>query len=326
MKWHRTSYFTTMVPSAAQSRSSDAKKKAGRTSTAAKKKVGRTSTAAKKAAERSAGNWAERRVAAQSGRARQTRAKRAEIVAAEIEDDVISQGWPVGLALGSETELMAKYGVSRSVFREAVRLLEHHFVAETRRGRNGGLVVVKPDPAALTDAVALYLRYHMVDPRDLFEAREGLELTCARLAAERATEEDVEHLRHLASPRSESSDVELAANSAAFHAELASVSGNPALHLFVQVLSTLTESTLDHGPARKHADSVHHAHQAIAEAVAAGDGAMAQRRMLRHFEAMAAVGPLTAPAAAPAEDALSTNGAKAIKADKKKTKPNATRS
>ena len=83
--------------------------------------------------------------------------KLAERVAASIESDVLRAGWPVGLVLGSEEQLAARYGVGRAVIREAIRLAEHRQVARMRRGRGGGLVVVEPDASAVTDSLAIYL-------------------------------------------------------------------------------------------------------------------------------------------------------------------------
>src|SRR6202008_2145866 len=71
-------------------------------------------------------------------------AKRAAKVADLIVEDVMASGWPVGEVLGSEAELLERYQVSRAVFREAVRLVEHQQVATMRRGPGGGLVVIEP--------------------------------------------------------------------------------------------------------------------------------------------------------------------------------------
>jgi DNA-binding FadR family transcriptional regulator len=131
-----------------------------------------------------------------------------------------------------------------------------------------------------------------VSRHDLFEARMAIELTCARLAAERADEDAVAALRDLANVIP-STAAELAENSAAFHKAVAAASGNPALHLFVQVLYSLTVTAVDHQAVMPVAGEVHHVHAAIAEAIAAGDGAIAQRRMMRHFEAMTAVEGIT---------------------------------
>ena len=64
--------------------------------------------------------------------------KLGEILAERIEDEIVVSGWAVGTVLGSEAELTEKYGVSRAVFREAMRIVDHHGVAEMRRGPGGG--------------------------------------------------------------------------------------------------------------------------------------------------------------------------------------------
>ena len=104
-------------------------------------------------------------------------------------------GWPVGEVLGSEADLLERYHVSRAVFREAVRLLEHQQVARTRRGPGGGLVITEPTVGAVSDAVVLYL--HRVDATldEIFEARIILEELACQLAAERTDEADLAALR-----------------------------------------------------------------------------------------------------------------------------------
>jgi len=70
--------------------------------------------------------------------------KLASMVARDIEADIVRRGWAVGESLGSEIALQQRFGVSRSVLREAVRLVEHHQVARMRPGPNGGLILVRP--------------------------------------------------------------------------------------------------------------------------------------------------------------------------------------
>src|ERR1700728_1956646 len=122
-------------------------------------------------------------------------AKRAAKVADLIVEDVMALGWPVGQVLGSETDLLERYQVSRAVFREAVRLVEHQQVARTRRGPGGGLVITEPTVGAVIDAVVLYL--HRSDSRldELFEARIVLEEMACPLASERTDENDLAELR-----------------------------------------------------------------------------------------------------------------------------------
>ncbi|WP_211285854.1 FadR/GntR family transcriptional regulator, partial [Mycobacterium timonense] len=216
--------------------------------------------------------------------------KRGALLAAQIEQEIIELGWPTGRMLGSEHDLLPRYRVSRAVFREAVRLLEHHQVAEMRKGRHGGLFVMAPDPAAVVNAVSIYLRYRGVTDRNLFDVRQILEITSARLAAVNASEEAADQIGALTDIPEGANAGEIASRAADFHLAVAALSGNPVVELFVQVLVELTKALVDHSPARPVVEDVHHAHAAIAEAIRAADPALAQRRMLRHWEAMASVG------------------------------------
>jgi DNA-binding FadR family transcriptional regulator len=93
-----------------------------------------------------------------------------------LRDDIVAAGWPVGSVVGSEADLLVRYGISRAVLREAVRLLELHSVARMRRGPGGGLVVGAPDPQASVEAMALYLEYMRVSGADLVTVRDAIEL------------------------------------------------------------------------------------------------------------------------------------------------------
>jgi DNA-binding FadR family transcriptional regulator len=74
------------------------------------------------------------------------RFRRPELLRQEIASDIVARGWPVDEHLGSEAELLQRYGVSRSAFREAVRPLEQIGVVEMRSGRQAGLKTGSPNP------------------------------------------------------------------------------------------------------------------------------------------------------------------------------------
>src|SRR3984893_4337059 len=99
------------------------------------------------------------------------KAKRASKVADRIIKDVIADDWQVGQIPGEKPDRLARYQVSRAVFREAVRLAEHQQVARTRRGPGGGLVVTEPTVDAVIDAVVLYLYRAEARLDEVFEAR-----------------------------------------------------------------------------------------------------------------------------------------------------------
>src|SRR5580700_5181070 len=125
-------------------------------------------------------------------------AKRAAKVADRMIEDVMALGWPVGEVLGSESDLLERYQVSRAVFREAVRLVEHQQVARTRRGPGGGLVVTEPTIGAVKDAVVLYLHRVGATLDEIFETRIILEEIACELAAARTEEADLPALGRFA--------------------------------------------------------------------------------------------------------------------------------
>jgi DNA-binding FadR family transcriptional regulator len=212
-------------------------------------------------------------------------AKRAAKVADLIIEDVMALGWPVGEVLGSETDLLERYQVSRAVFREAVRLVEHQQVARTRRGPGGGLVITEPTVGAVIDAVVLYL--HRVDARldEIFEARIILEDLACQLAAERTDENDLAELRRFV----EEVPVERDGDPRELHALVAVISRNAGLELFVDVFNRVAQL---YSPDWQKlggaiAKETTHAHAMISEALMAGDSGLARNRMRKHLQAEA---------------------------------------
>jgi len=220
--------------------------------------------------------------------------KLGEILAERIEDNIMSSGWPVGAVLGSEAELTEKYGVSRAVFREAMRIVDHHGVAEMRRGPGGGLVVTAPDIDAIVRAVSLQLQYERIQPGQVLESRNALELECARLAARRVDDEGrvrieaflaAEEQRITQTRRAGRSRGDLPSHD--FHLLLAELTGNPALCLLLQMTTrVLGLQSPKSRSLRQVAAEVHRTHCHIAEAVMAGDEEAAERRMARHMRSV----------------------------------------
>jgi DNA-binding FadR family transcriptional regulator len=214
-----------------------------------------------------------------------------EILAQRIEDEIISSGWRVGDVLGSEPELIERFGVSRSIFREAMRIVDHHGVAEMRRGPGGGLVVARPDIGAAVRAVVLQLEFMGIEAPQVHEARNAIELECARLAASRITPDGEQRLRDFL----EAEEQRIRATRRAgrprgdlpshdFHVLLAELTGNPAMQVFVQMITRVLGDLTP--PARslpQVANEVHRAHIRIADAVIAGDVDKASRRMSQHL-------------------------------------------
>ncbi|TDC91595.1 FadR family transcriptional regulator [Actinomadura sp. 7K507] len=215
--------------------------------------------------------------------------KLASRVAQRIEAEVIAQGWPVGEVLDSEPVLRERYGVSRTVLREAARLLEHHQVARMRRGPGGGLVVCAPDAEPTVAAMVVYIEHVGTDLRDVLHARRLIEPILGKLAAERIDEEGIGRLRgtHAA---------ELAPTQAGewagglFHSVLSEMTRNPVLQVFIEVLEQLAyryvalARPMPADEVRRFTKATHHRHAGILDATVAGDAPRAQVELIKHLD------------------------------------------
>jgi DNA-binding FadR family transcriptional regulator len=218
------------------------------------------------------------------GPAGRDRAKRGDEVARRIEADVMAAGWHEGDILGSEADLLQRYGVSRAVFREAVRVVEFLGVARMRRGPGGGLVVTRPDPSAVVNAVVVYLTFQQARLEELLDVRAPIEAATARLAAERRTEADLDQLRvHVADEQEH-----FFADEIDMHGGIARITANPVLELFVEILARV--QTLYHESTRLTAAKRRLAigeavqtHGLILDAIADQDADAAARRVVRHL-------------------------------------------
>jgi DNA-binding FadR family transcriptional regulator len=214
----------------------------------------------------------------------------AELVARKLLARIVALGWPTGQMLGAEADLMEEFGIGRAVFREAVRLLEHHGVARMKRGPGGGLTVTAPDASGVAEAVSIYLAYRHIQIDQLMEMRRGLELRGVALAAERIDDAGLSLLRSTYASETEGDfapeiDEKL-------HIHIADLTGNRVLALFTNVLTSLTSLHANRSRALGPADQekmrieVQHAHARVVEAMSAGNAEQAVRRMRRHLDAM----------------------------------------
>jgi len=135
--------------------------------------------------------------------------------------------------------LAEEYGVSRLFLREVLAGLQRQGLIETVPGR--GVYVRKPHMLDAAKNVHTTLRQSAATGHNLIEARANLEQETARLAALRATDDDIEQLE-IALLAFESANELLARAEAdiAFHALLAKATQNPVLQVMFGSITTLT--------------------------------------------------------------------------------------
>lgn len=211
--------------------------------------------------------------------------KLASIVSERIGADIAARRLTDGALVGSEAELLGHYDVSRAVFREAVRLLEHQQAARMRRGPGGGLVVTTPDGESAFNAAMVYLLHSRATLDEVLEVRLILETSAARLAAERMGADGGGQLNALVQLERDG----LGADARTLHGLVARLSGNPALEFFVDLLTRMALVFTPDIPAEDSVvvEASCGAHAKIVQSIVAGDGDIAATRMERHLRAEA---------------------------------------
>ena len=205
-------------------------------------------------------------------------------------DDIERAGWKAGTLLGSEAELIDRYNVSRSVLREALRILELQGAVATRRGPGGGIFVTQPDSSGIVHAARVVMQFQGVNGSDIWEAREAVEEVCIRLVTERLDDEAADTLQR-ALDFEDRSD-EWAITEHVVHRALAEATGNPPMVLFIEALAELSTADVRSALRGKQRpafamNDIHRAHELIVEAILAGDADKAAARMRRHLRAAA---------------------------------------
>ncbi len=117
-------------------------------------------------------------------------------VVASLSDQVLDGAWVPGERLPSLVELGGELDVGLSTVREAVQVLVHRGVLESRQGSG---TFVRADQSDLP----LSLRLARAATLDVYEARRSIEVEGARLAALRRTDTDLVTLRAAATRRAQ---------------------------------------------------------------------------------------------------------------------------
>ncbi len=202
-------------------------------------------------------------------------------------ETILSRRLRVGDRLPSERELGEQFGVSRTVVREAVRALVAKGVIEVRSG--SGLRVAAVDASAVSESMSLYLRGGTLDFEKVHEVRALLEVHIAGVAAERATEADVQRLREVHERMTrEADDLEAAArDDLEFHRMIARATQND---LYLLLMDSIGSALIDIRRENLGSGSTPMTlgqHEAVLERIAAHDPAGARKAMAAHLEGVA---------------------------------------
>ncbi|MBL7253253.1 FadR/GntR family transcriptional regulator [Paractinoplanes lichenicola] len=202
---------------------------------------------------------------------------------------ITSNALKPGERLPSERDLGIKFGVSRTVVREALRSLAAKGVLDVRTG--SGAIVARVGVETASQTLRLFVQGSRAGSDALHydqinDVREMLETRVARIAARAAQPADLDRLRELHEQMKKAkNDVELASSlDVAFHREIAVATGNP---LFVVIIDSIEPALLEIrrktlGSAGRPTKALR-AHAQILERIVAADAEGAESAMNEHL-------------------------------------------
>lgn len=211
----------------------------------------------------------------------------ADQAAAAILQMIFDDGLTAGDYLPSTNELAERFGVSRTVVREALADLAGRGIIARSQGRES--VVAAPGPQQLQELLSFHVGRQNIDMVSLMEFRQPIEVAAASLAAVRATPEDRERIQAALQRQSATlPEAEFHEADYAFHREIAVASHNP---LFVLVFDAVGEllrigRQRSYKGRKRRGNSIEEAvaeHQAILAAILDGSPDEAAAAMTAHL-------------------------------------------
>ena len=190
--------------------------------------------------------------------------------------------------LPSERELSETFRVSRTTVREAIRTLESMKLLQSRQGN--GTYVVASSEEALIQPLAAALFNEKDDIRDIFYIRKIIEPHVAELAAENATQQEMEELERILRKQEEciGQRETIIETDSAFHNLMVKATKNRVMErliiALIDLLKKSREQYLFEDENDERAIRSLEGHQRVLSAVKKGDGEAARKSMLQHLE------------------------------------------
>jgi GntR family transcriptional repressor for pyruvate dehydrogenase complex len=213
-----------------------------------------------------------------------------EEVAAAIRDYMFAKELKVGDRLGREEDLARQFGVSRPTLREALRLLSSSYLIRASKGPGGGIFVAStPEQGIgriLTESVASMVSAQSIELDELLETRMLLEVPLAGLAAQRASDEDIERLREVIAKIEghEDEPERVLEVDTRLHQLISEIAGNRLTTAFMQWVGVVLQPSLHEMIAPAVVDAVVvEQHRDVVRAIERGDPTAAERAMREHL-------------------------------------------
>ena len=184
--------------------------------------------------------------------------------------------------LPPEGRLGESLGVSRTVVREAMRILGAQGLVEVSQGKRPR---IRPaDPQTVVETFGTYLQRGDHSLLDLIEVRLPLETEMVALAARRATASQMTVMEQAIKEMAAAKNLQMRVEAdARFHELLAESTGNPLFSLLLTTVSEAMRRSRSETIARTGADRALRGHRAILAAIRKRDADAARKAMAEHL-------------------------------------------
>lgn len=207
-------------------------------------------------------------------------------VVAELVDVIVRGDLPPGASLPPESVLCEQFAVSRTVIRESVKRLEEKGLVSVAQGRGTQVAPIASwkmaDETVLAALVANDATLGTLD--DLSVVRAALEAVIARDAATRPSPDDVERLRAALQHMRDTvkDEPEFHEADVVFHSVVGQMASNRLADSIVKTLFTQARASNRYSR-RSQLEITLAEHEAVFEAIAAGDPDRAEQAMRTHI-------------------------------------------
>lgn len=164
-----------------------------------------------------------------------------EQIAGLLQEKILRESLPNGFRLPTERQLAEELMVSRTVVREALRILDMSGFVNIKKGPKGGIFVDHIQHKPLSDSLGQMASCGRITVDHLFEVRLWLEPFIAAEATRHASNEELRAIEVLLEDaETNSEDVAyLKGKNIEFHLLLADISGNPVLSILMRSIADI---------------------------------------------------------------------------------------
>lgn len=215
-----------------------------------------------------------------------------EEIVAQIEKMIIDGEYKPGDKLPTEDELASKFSVSKTVIREAMSVLKANGLVVSRPG--SGNYIRKSTGAGFVTHLTSILLLNEESVKEMVALRRGLEIEAAAIAAEQATEHDIESLIDIHKQLKMAINVsieEAVEKDYEFHKMVFTATHNTIFikvfnsvfsKIIKQVITLSKKQSSEHNP-KRHMEGIRE-HEEIIKAIKTKDKVEARAAMLTHLQ------------------------------------------